>query len=125
MERLARTRHVTFRDARWQRLVEREMVVDLASHVDERRRVRAPKASPGAWHANPWANRHVGILIGRDPYEVLARLTAKTERLVARRWNAIEAIADRLAGKRRLRGVDARRIVASVEKAARVGRTPA
>jgi hypothetical protein len=36
--------------------------------------VRVPKAPPRAWHADPWVNRHVGILIGQDRYEVLPRL---------------------------------------------------
>lgn len=110
MERLARRRGMTFRDRRWQRLVEREMVVDLARHVDEHGRVRVPKAPPRAWHADAWVNRHVGILIGQDRYEVLQRLTVKTERLVTRRWNAIEAIADRLAERPRLPGAVVRRI---------------
>jgi hypothetical protein len=116
MGRLARRMHVTFRDRRWQRLVEREMVVDLAFHVDEHRRVRAPKAPPGTWHANPRVNWHVGILIGPDRYEVLQRLVVRTERLIARRWRAIEAIADRLGEKPRLRAADVRRLLVAVGK---------
>jgi hypothetical protein len=83
MEKLAEKMRTTFQNKRWQRLVEREMIVDLACHVDEHGTVRVAKPPRRALHANSWINRHVGMLIGLDRDEVLERLTAKTERLVA------------------------------------------
>ncbi|MCW5893924.1 MAG: hypothetical protein KIT14_25755 [bacterium] len=113
MSRRAEEMRVTFQNRRWQRLVQQEMMVDLACHVDERGRVRVAKPPPGAWHVNPRVNQHVGMLLGLDRHLVLERLTARTERLVALRWKTIEAVADRLAAKQELRGAEVRRIVSN------------
>lgn len=76
----ARERHtyVAWQSERWRRMASAFCAI--------------PIVTTAAWQVNPWVKRHLGISIGLDRNEVLARARGDER--------AIEMVVDRLAAKR-------------------------